>query len=173
MRGGGRRRQQSPGEDKMAVQHDGDIALAERSSGDLTINTNGVLHFSISVRDHVKSAEWYRDVVGARIARVNDHFAFMQAGKDYFVLVRKDDHAEPNAPGDTQFHYAFTVTPPDFDKAMEILKRRNIEIAKYEDFNQGDPKRRGGRTFPGRHVYFYDADMNCVEIIDLQPGGLP
>jgi len=155
------------------AKHEGDIALKERSTGDLTINTNGVLHFSISVRDHVKSAEWYRDVVGARIARVNDHFAFMQAGKDYFVLVKVKDHVEPNVPGDTQFHYAFTVTPPDFDKAMEVLKKRNIEIAKYEDFNQGDPNRRGGRTFPGRHVYFYDADMNCLEIIDLQPGGLP
>ena len=156
------------------AKHEGDIALKERSTGDLTINTNGVLHFSISVRDHVKSAEWYRDVVGARIARVNDHFAFMQIGKDYFVLVKTgDDHVEPNVPGDTQFHYAFTATPADFDKAMDILKKRNIEIAKYEDFNQGDPNRRGGRTFPGRHVYFYDADMNCVEIIDLQPGGLP
>jgi catechol 2,3-dioxygenase-like lactoylglutathione lyase family enzyme len=156
------------------AKHEGDIALAERSTGDLTINTNGVLHFSISVRDHVKAAEWYRDVVGARIARVNDHFAFMQVGKDYFVLVKTgEDHVEPNVPGDTQFHYAFMVTPPDFDKAMDILKKRNIEIAKFEDFNQGDPNRRGGRTFPGRHVYFYDADMNCVEIIDLQPGGLP
>src|SRR5690349_20227271 len=110
-----------PGRNVMA-KHEGDIALKERSTGDLTINTNGVLHFSISARDHVKSAEWYRDVVGARIARVNDHFAFMQCGKDYFVLVKKDDHVEPNVPGDTQFHYAFMVTPPDFDKAMDILR---------------------------------------------------
>lgn len=158
----------------MPPKHAGDIELKERSSGELTINTNGVLHFSISVRDHVKSAEWYRDVVGARIARVNDHFAFMQVGKGYFVLVKTgEDHVEPNVPGITYIHYAFTVTPPDFDKAMDILKRRGIEIVKYEDFNQGDPNRRGGRTFPGRHVYFYDADMNCVEIIDLQPDGLP
>ncbi len=157
----------------MAKKHEGDIALAERSTGDLTINTNGVLHFSISVRDHVKSAEWYRDVVGCRIARVNDHFAFMQCGKDYFVLVKTENHVEPNTPGVTAFHYAFMVTPPDFDKAMQILKKRDIEIAKYEDFNEGDPNRRGGRTFPGRHVYFYDYDMNCVEIIDLQPDGLP
>jgi catechol 2,3-dioxygenase-like lactoylglutathione lyase family enzyme len=155
------------------ARHEGDIVLQERSLGDLTINTNGILHFSISVRDHVKSAEWYRDVVGCRIARVNDHFAFMQCGKDYFVLVKTDNHVEPNVRGVTAFHYAFMVTPPDFDKAMDILKKRDIAIAKYEDFNEGDPNRRGGRTFPGRHVYFYDADMNCVEIIDLQPDGLP
>src|SRR3954453_10682426 len=107
-------------------KHEGDIALKERSTGDLTINSNGVLHFSISVRDHVKSAEWYRDVVGARIPGVNDHFAFMQAGKDYFVLVKVKEHGEPNVPVDPQFHYAFTVAPADFDKAMEVLKKRNI-----------------------------------------------
>jgi catechol 2,3-dioxygenase-like lactoylglutathione lyase family enzyme len=62
------------------------------------------------------------------------------------------------------------VTPPDFDKAMAIIKQRGIEVIKYEDFNDGEPGRRGGRTFPGRHVYFYDADMNGIEIIDLQEG---
>jgi len=153
--------------------NEGDVVLKERTVGDSTINTNGVLHFSISVRDHVKAAEWYRDVVGCRIARCSDHFAFMQCGKDYFVLAKMKDHVEPNTHGVTRFHYAFMVTPPDFDKAMGILKKRGIEIVKYEDFNDGEPGRRGGRTFPGRHVYFYDADMNCVEIIDLQPDGLP
>jgi catechol-2,3-dioxygenase len=130
------------------ARHEGDIVLQERSMGDLTIRANGVLHFSISVRDHVTSAEWYRDVVGCRIARVNDHFAFMQCGKDYFVLVKTDSHVEPNAPGVTAFHYAFMVTPPDFDKAMDILKKRDIAIAKYEDFNEAIPIGAAGVPFP-------------------------
>jgi catechol 2,3-dioxygenase-like lactoylglutathione lyase family enzyme len=149
---------------------EGDVVLKEKTVGDSTINTNGVLHFTISVRDHVKSAEWYRDVVGCRIARCSDHFAFMQCGKDYFVLSKTKNHVEPNTHGVTRHHTAFMVTPPDFDKAMNIIKERDIEVIKYEDFNEGDPNRRGGRTFPGRHVYFYDADMNCIEIIDLQEG---
>ena len=147
---------------------DADIVLKERTVSDSTINTTGVLHFTISVRDHVKSAEWYRDVIGCRIARCSDHFAFMQCGKDYFVLAKTKNHVEPNAHGVTRHHTAFMVTPPDFDKAMGIIKKRNIEVIKYEDFNESEPGRRGGRTFPGRHVYFYDTDMNCIEIIDLQ-----
>ena len=155
------------------ADNEGDVILKERTVGDSTINTNGVLHFSISVRDHIKAAEWYRDVVGCRIARCSDHFAFMQCGKDYFVLAKMKTHVEPNAHGVMRFHYAFMVAQPDFDKAVDILKTRDIEIIKYEDFNAGEPGRRGGRTFPGRHIYFYDPDMNCVEIIDLQPDGLP
>jgi catechol 2,3-dioxygenase-like lactoylglutathione lyase family enzyme len=42
---------------------------------------------------------------------------------------------------------------------MAILKARGIEIVKYSDD--------GHRTFPGRHVYFHDADGNCIEIIYL------
>ncbi len=155
------------------AEADGDVILNERSQDDATINTTGVLHFTIAVRDHVKSAEWYRDVIGCRVARCSDHFAFMQCGKDYFVLSKTKDYVEPNEHGVTRDHTAFMVTPADFDKAMDVIKQRGIEVVKYEDFNSGEPGRRGGRTFPGRHVYFYDADMNGIEIIDLQEEGGP
>jgi catechol 2,3-dioxygenase-like lactoylglutathione lyase family enzyme len=133
-----------------------------------TINTTGVLHFTISVRDHIKSAEYYRDLLGCKLDRASDHFAFMRCGKDYFVLAKMADHVNPNPPGGTKVHHAFMVEPKEFDRALEIIKARGIEILKYEDVNQGGEGRRGHRSFPGRHVYFHDPDANCIEIIDLR-----
>lgn len=127
------------------------------------INTTGILHFTIGVRDHVKAAEFYRDLLQCEHLRSSGHFSFMRCGGTYFVLAKCPDHANPNPPGGTLHHHAFMVEPEEFDRAMAILKARGIEIVKYEDT--------GHRSFPGRHAYFHDADGNCLEIIDLYQEG--
>jgi catechol 2,3-dioxygenase-like lactoylglutathione lyase family enzyme len=120
------------------------------------IRTKGILHFTISVRDHERAAEYYADLLGCEIERISSHFAFMRCGDDRFVLARMPNHASPNPPGGTWFHHAFIVDPPEFDHAMAVIKARRIEILKHEDA--------GHRSFPGRHVYFHDPDGNGVEI---------
>jgi catechol-2,3-dioxygenase len=123
-----------------------------------TIATNGILHFTISVRDHVKAAQYYAELLGCKIDRVSEHFAFMRSGDDHFVLARMPGHVNPNPPDGTKVHHAFTVEAKEFDHAMEALKARGIAILKYED---------GGQvSFPGRQVYFQDPDGNGIEIID-------
>ena len=122
------------------------------------IRTKGVLHFTISVRDHRAAAKYYSELIGCTITRINDHFAFMQSGEDHFVLARMDNHVNPNPPGGTHFHHAFIVDPPEFDRAYELLKARGVEILGYDVV--------GHRTFPGRHIYFHDPDGNGIEIAD-------
>jgi len=95
------------------------------------IRTKGVLHFTISVRDHRAAAKYYSELIGCKITRINDHFAFMQSGEDHFVLARMDNHVNPNPPGGTHFHHAFIVDPPEFDRAYELLKARGVEILGY------------------------------------------
>jgi catechol 2,3-dioxygenase-like lactoylglutathione lyase family enzyme len=122
------------------------------------LQAKGILHFTISCRDHAKSAELYRDLLGCEILRISDKFAFMQCGTQHFVLWGSDDHVPPQPPDGTKFHHAFIVSPQDFDRARSEIERRGFKILKYEDA--------GHRSFPGRHLYFHDYDGNGIELFD-------
>ena len=126
-----------------------------------SINTTGILHFTISVRDHVSAARFYAEVLGCKLLRSNRIFSFMECNGTHFVLAKMLGHVNPNKPGDEEHHTAFLVEADEFDRAMEILRARDIEIIKYSDD--------GHRSFPGRHGYFHDADGNAIEIVTLYP----
>ena len=128
-----------------------------------SIRTTGILHFTIGVRDHVAAAKFYAEVLGCRHLRSNGRYSFMECHGSYFVLARMPDHVNPNKPGEDAHHHAFLVTAEEFDRAMEILIARGIEIIKYSDANH--------RSFPGRHAYFHDADGNALEICYLYESG--
>lgn len=123
-----------------------------------TIRTKGILHFTISVRDHEAAAKYYSELIGCEITRINNHFAFMRCGDDHFVLAKMANHVSPNPPRGTHFHHAFIVDPPEFDRAYQIVKDRGIDVLAYDEV--------GHRTFPGRHLYFHDPDGNGIEIVD-------
>jgi catechol 2,3-dioxygenase-like lactoylglutathione lyase family enzyme len=123
------------------------------------IQTTGILHFTISVRDHAKSAEFYADTLGCVIERVTDHFAFMKTGSDYFVLYKNPDHVAPNGPGGTRFHHAFIVDGDAFDQASAALTARG--------YTNLLPDTKKHKSFPGRHFYFHDLDGNGIEITDV------
>lgn len=132
------------------------IAKIEVSASD-SIRTIGILHFTIGVRDHIAAARFYHELLSCTILRTNERYAFMECGGSYFVLAKIPHHVNPNKPGEDAHHHAFIVEKDEFERAMEILKVRGIEVVKYSDS--------GHRSFPGRHVYFHDADGNCIEII--------
>jgi len=132
------------------------VAKSQVSASD-TIRTIGILHFTIGVRDHIAAARFYHELLGCMILRTNERYAFMECGGCYFVLAKIPHHVNPNKPGEDAHHHAFIVDRDEFDRAIEILKARGIEIIKYSDS--------GHRSFPGRHAYFHDADGNCIEII--------
>jgi catechol 2,3-dioxygenase-like lactoylglutathione lyase family enzyme len=125
------------------------------------IRPKGILHFTIGVRDHEAAAAFYSDLLSCTHIRSNRRYAFMECGGTYFVLAKMPDHVPPNAPDDDGHHHAFIVDAPEFDRALEILAARGIRIVRRSD--------EGHNTFPGRHVYFHDADGNCIELIDLYP----
>jgi len=134
------------------------LAMPEVSASD-TIRTTGILHFTIGVRDHVAASKFYSEVLGCKVMRIGERYAFMDCRGSYFVLAKMPNHVNPNLPGDDSHHHAFMVEPEEFDRALAIMKARGVEMIKYSD--------QGHVTFPGRHAYFHDADGNCIEIIDL------
>jgi catechol 2,3-dioxygenase-like lactoylglutathione lyase family enzyme len=129
------------------------------ATADDTIATTGILHFTIGVRDHVAATKFYSEVLGCKHLRSNTRYSFMECHGSYFVLAKMSDHVPPNKPDEEAHHHAFLVDPNEFDRAMEIIRARNIRVVKYSD--------EGHHSFPGRHTYIHDADGNGIEICAL------
>src|SRR5262249_522000 len=125
------------------------------------IKTDGVLHFTIPVKDLDRSEKFYRDVFGLEPIRRNDHMRFMRAGTDdYFVLTYSENPIDPNPGNRYEIHHAFRVSPAEYERAKAFLSERGIPIIKEEDRKTG--------TFQGRSAYFHDPDRNVIELMDLR-----
>ena len=123
------------------------------------IKTDGVLHFTIPVRDLDASEKFYTEVLGLTKVRRNNHMVFMRDGADYFVLTMSENPIEPNRGDKHDIHSAFKVTRAEYDKAKKFLASKGIPIFKEEERLHG--------TFRGMSAYFHDPDRNVIEIMAL------
>jgi catechol 2,3-dioxygenase-like lactoylglutathione lyase family enzyme len=124
------------------------------------LKIEGVLHFTIPVKDLDRSEQFYTDVLGfEKIGRTN-HMVFLRAGDDYFNLTYSENPINPNVGNKHEIHSAFRVTPQGYDEVLRTLPAKGIEIFKEED-------RRAG-VFVGRSAYIHDPDSNVIEFIDLK-----
>lgn len=126
------------------------------------LKTEGVLHFTIPVKDLDRSETFYTEVLGMEKLRRNNHMVFMRAGMDCFVLTLSENPINPNRGNAHDIHHAFRVAPAEYDRALRMLPSMGIPIIKHEDRLKG--------TFQGRSAYFHDPDRNVIEIIDLVRG---
>jgi glyoxylase I family protein len=123
------------------------------------LKVEGVLHFTIPVKDLDRSEKFYTDVLGFEKIGRNDRIVFLRAGDDYFNLTYSENPITTNAGDRHEIHSAFRMTPPSYDEALRHLPAQGIEIFKQED-------RRAG-VFVGRSAYIRDPDNNVIEFIDL------
>ena len=126
------------------------------------IKTQGLLHFTITVKDLDRSEKFYKEILGMQRVRRNDHMVFMQAGDDNFVLTYSENPIGPNRDEKHDIHSAFRVTPEEYERAKKFLGEKGIKIIKEEDRPKG--------TFQGRSAYFHDPDRNVIEIMHLVRG---
>lgn len=126
------------------------------------LKTEGVLHFTIPVKDLDRSEKFYTEIMGMRRIRRNNHMVFMQSGEDWFVLTYSENPINPNVGDAHDIHHAFRVTQQEYVRAKAFLAEKGIRIIKEEDRRTG--------TFQGRSAYFHDPDRNVLEIIDLVRG---
>ena len=127
------------------------------------LKTEGVLHFTIPVKDLERSERFYVDILGMEKMRRTGHMVFLRAaGRDNFVLTYSEKPIDPNPQGKHEIHSAFRLTPQEYDRAKTFLASKGIAIFKEED-------RRSG-TFQGRSAYFHDPENNVIEIIELARG---
>src|SRR3954468_24900432 len=139
------------------------IAPKRRSRRPMMLKTEGVLHFTIPVKDLDRSEKFYTEILGMEKIRRTGHMVFLRAaGKDNFVMTFSEKPIDPNADGKHEIHSAFRLTAEEYDRAKEFLTARGITIFKEEDRQSG--------TFQGRSAYFLDPDRNVIEIMHLVRG---
>jgi len=123
------------------------------------LKTEGVLHFTIPVKNIDRSEKFYTEVLGFKKIGRTDRIAFMRAGDDYFNLTFSENPITLNADNRHEIHSAFRMTPQAYDDALRLLPAKGIEIFKQEDRRVG--------VFVGRSAYIRDPDGNVIEFIDL------
>jgi catechol 2,3-dioxygenase-like lactoylglutathione lyase family enzyme len=126
------------------------------------IETQGIVHFTISVSDPEKSEKFYREVLGLETVQIIPPIGmvFMRSGKDYVILTKSKTPVDPN-PGDEFFvHHAFRVDVDKYDSAKGHLADHGVKILFEEERHEG--------VFHGKQCYFHDPDRNVLEIIGLE-----
>jgi catechol 2,3-dioxygenase-like lactoylglutathione lyase family enzyme len=121
----------------------------------------GVAHFSIPVSDVDRSTKFYTDVVGCKfLSQTPDQgITFLDAGGVCLLLIKRP---APIAKGPPEMsngvHHAFMIDAADYQRAVDGLRAKGIEIFFEED-------RRGG-TIDGPRAYFRDPDGTALEFIN-------
>tara|TARA_B100000700_G_scaffold330886_1_gene459776 strand:+ start:24002 stop:24484 length:483 start_codon:yes stop_codon:yes gene_type:complete len=126
------------------------------------IETNGIVHFTISVTDPEVSEKFYRKVLGLETVQVIPPIGmvFMRSGEDFVILTKSKTPVEPN-PGDEFFvHHAFRVDVDKYEQAKRHLAEHGVDLIFEEDRHEG--------IFHGKQCYFHDPDRNAIEIIGLE-----
>ena len=126
------------------------------------LKVEGVLHFTIPVKDLDRSEKFYTGVLGFEKIGGTDRIVFLCAGEDYFNLTYSENPITTNVGDRHEIHSAFRLTPQAYDEALRALPARGIEIFKQEDRRTG--------VFVGRSAYLRDPDNNVIELIDLVRG---
>jgi catechol 2,3-dioxygenase-like lactoylglutathione lyase family enzyme len=124
------------------------------------MKSEGVLHFTIPVKDLDRSEAFYTDILGLEKIRRNNHMVFMRTGDHYLVLTYSERPIDPNVGDAHDIHHAFRVSGSAYDEAKAFLASKGVRIFKEEQRTHG--------TFQGRSAYFHDPDRNVIEIMDLQ-----
>src|ERR1700742_3729455 len=91
----------------------------------------GVLHFTIPVKDLDRSEKFYTEILGMEKIRRTGHMVFLRAaGKDNFVLTYSEQPIDPNPAGKHEIHSAFRLTADEYDRAKAFLQSKGIAIFK-------------------------------------------
>ena len=152
---------------------------AEASVSKPKVKALGVLHWAIPVNDLEVSRRFYAEVLGLHY---RDNL-----GRDMICMACADPPqnillCERPTPRNSireevgGSHYAFVVSPEDFDRAVKNLKNWVGQIIMPDTpdrpghWQEGEVEFRRVKFFQGRSMYFPDPSGNILEICDLLPG---
>jgi catechol 2,3-dioxygenase-like lactoylglutathione lyase family enzyme len=124
------------------------------------LKTEGVLHFTIPVKNLDRAEKFYTEMLGFEKVGRTDRIVFLRAGDHFFNLTYSENPITLNAANRHEIHSAFRVTPQTYDETLKTLPAKGIEIFKQEDRQTG--------VFVGRSAYIRDPDGNVLEFIDLK-----
>lgn len=107
----------------------------------------GMNHITLAVTDIERSFQFYRDILGLMPLCRWDKGAYFLVG-DFWFCLNVDERREPNP---CYTHYAFSVSPTDFNAMSQRLTESGAAIFK-------------DNTSPGNSLYFLDPDQHKLEI---------
>src|ERR1700731_750122 len=96
------------------------------------IKTDGVVHFTIPVKDLDRSEKFYTEILGLEKLRRNAHMVFVRSGSDSLVLTYSENPIDPNRGNAHDSPHAFRVTSEEYDRAKAFLAAKGIAIFKEE-----------------------------------------
>ena len=117
------------------------------------LKVEGVLHFTIPVKDLDRSERFYTGTLGFEKIGRNDRIVFLRAGEDYFNLTYSENPITTNVGDRHEIHSAFRMTPRGYDEALRILPAHGVEIFKQEDRRTG--------VFVGRSALYPGPRQQC------------
>ena len=120
------------------------------------LKTQGMLHFSLAVKDLDRSRKFYEGVLNLKVVEQSPRMVFLQTGDDYLILAKGNEPLKYDTNKSTPVHHAFRVKPEEFQSSIDHLRQHGVEVFNIEDRNTG--------VFWGPQAYFLDPDGNKLEI---------
>ncbi len=113
-------------------------------------------HTIVHARDNLASARFLADILGLPGPDAPGHFTPVATDNNVDLDFMTVGEVLPH-------HYAFTVSPAEFDAGYERVRARGLTIyAEPDRSRQGETYERSGR----RGFYFDDPDRNLMELIE-------
>lgn len=140
-----------------------------------------VLHWAVPVNDLEESKRFYTQVLGMHYRdNLGSDIVCMAFGEHpptNVLLCRRPSSDAISREEVGSSHYAFVVSPEDFDRAVVGLRNwTNDRLVKPDTpdrpghWQEGDVEYRRVKFFQGRSLYMLDPSGNTIEICDLMPG---
>ncbi len=119
------------------------------------INTHGLNHLALPVKNPERSAQFYADLFNMQILSSSPDMAFLQTlgSRDLIALSRSETKVGSSR---DSMHFGFIVEPEDFDAALRTIEEKSIKKI-------SEP----GRRDIGRYIFIEDPDGYAVEIFEF------
>ena len=118
------------------------------------INTKGLNHLALPVRDPQRSAAFYTEFFNLEITSSSPEAVFLKTAgsRDMIALSRSESPVESAR---NRMHFGFMVDPEQFDAALRTIEEKSIRLS-------SEP----GERSIGRFVFIEDPDGYIVEIFE-------
>ena len=114
------------------------------------IQTNGIDHIVLHVRDVPRAKKFYTEVLGMIPYRENDRQVFLHAGQQGVALFKKESDP-PLTTGNDLNHLALNVATGTYETLKAELERHGVTVS--------------GRPGDDHCIYFHDPDGHRLQLI--------
>ena len=103
------------------------------------IQTHGLTHIALAVRDPARTARFYRSLLGARVIYRNPEFVQLQTPGSFDVLVFERDRRQAGRRGGVA-HFGFRLKrPDDIGRAARAVRQAGGVVTEQGEFVPGEP----------------------------------